>query len=372
MTAPRFRDSAAKHLARAVWRAGLALHARISAPAVRRGDGPRVYYGGARAGDRGGPLVKVAKLAEAFPERRWGYNLIYALSNAPYLSAATLARLKGRGVAVVSNQNGVYFPAWYGGDCAAENRRMAVAHGLADHVFYQSEFCRRSAEKFLGSRSGPSEILYNAIDCHRFAPAGDRDRRAKGCVFLVAGKIGAHQSYRVTRPIEALALVRSQGLDAKLRVVGPVDATARAAAEAVAGRSGISDAVEFSGPYAQAEAPSVFANADAFVTVTHNDSCPSTVIEAMASGLPVVYANSGGVPELVGDAAGLAVETGESWDQPMVPAAPAVADAMLGVASRREAFAPAARARAVERFDLAPWIERHRRVFDTLVEGRRG
>ncbi|MSO54536.1 MAG: glycosyltransferase [Rhodospirillales bacterium] len=371
VTEQRFRDPTGKRLVRGLYRVGLDLQARANIAAVRRDGVPRVYYGGARAGDRGGPLVKVAKLAQAFPEQRWGYNLLYALSNAPYLSAATLARIKGRGVAVVANQNGVFFPAWYGGDCAAENQWMSAAHDLADHVFYQSEFCRRSAEQFLGRRTGPSEVLHNAVDCRRFVPAGDRDRRDGEFIFLVAGKIGAHQSYRVTVPIEALAFVRRQGLVARLRIAGSLEPTARAEAMAVAARNGVGSAVAFDGPYAQTTAPTVFSSADAFVTVTHNDSCPSAVIEAMASGLPVVYAKSGGVPELVGDA-GVAVKTGESWIRPMIPSVHAVADAMQRVAAQRDTLGAVARARAVERFDLPLWIERHRRVFESLIGGNRG
>ena len=59
------------------------------------GAHPRVFYGGARAGDIGGPLVKVKRLAAHFPEHPWGFNLVYNLSGAPYLPAAALGKLFG-------------------------------------------------------------------------------------------------------------------------------------------------------------------------------------------------------------------------------------------------------------------------------------
>jgi len=41
---------------------------------------------------------------------------------------------------------------------------------------------------------------------------------------------------------------------------------------------------------------------DLYITFTHKDPCPNTVVEAMAHGLPVVGVDSGGVPDIVGDA----------------------------------------------------------------------
>ena len=46
--------------------------------------------------------------------------------------------------------------------------------------------------------------------------------------------------------------------------------------------------------------------------------------------------------------------------------------AMNEVAGNHAAFAAAARNRAVERFDIGAWYERHRQVFQSLLEARRG
>jgi glycosyltransferase involved in cell wall biosynthesis len=40
---------------------------------------------------------------------------------------------------------------------------------------------------------------------------------------------------------------------------------------------------------------------DVFLNLSENDPCPNVVLEALASGLPVLYKPSGGVPELVGE-----------------------------------------------------------------------
>jgi glycosyltransferase involved in cell wall biosynthesis len=91
------------------------------------------------------------------------------------------------------------------------------------------------------------------------------------------------------------------------------------------------------------------------------------VIEAMACGLPVVYPASGGTVELVGDEAGIGVPHPESWDRDEPPSPDALADAAKRVLADLPAYSAAARNRAVERFSLQPWLERHAQLFAELA-----
>ncbi|MBI5164212.1 MAG: glycosyltransferase family 4 protein [Magnetospirillum sp.] len=355
----------AKRLARTAY--GAALTAQCLVAGRRGGDVARPWFGGARAGSGGGPRLKVGRLAQMFGEHELAFNLVYLLSNMPYLSAAALAGLRRRGFPIVLNQNGVFYPAWYGGDWRAMNRRMSAAYHAADRVLWQSDFCRRAAEHFLGPRQGPAEILTNAVDTARFVPAPPRP--AGPLRFLVAGRIGAHQATRVTVPVMALAALRRHGVAATLTLAGALDEPVLAAARRLAVENRVESAVSLLGPYDGASAPALFAAHDVFVTLTHQDACPTAVIEAMACGLPVVHVTSGGVPELVGEA-GVAVETGENFERPLVPAWEAVAEAMLTVVDRHAALSTAARDRAVRHFDLEPWLARHRALFVQLLRGR--
>jgi glycosyltransferase involved in cell wall biosynthesis len=335
---------------------------------VPRRSGLAVYYGGARAGDVGGPLVKINRLREYFPEVRWGYNLLYLLSNTPYLPKYALKIAKQRGVPIVHNQNGVFYSAWYSGDWQAQNQRMARSYHAADWVFYQSEFCRRAANHFLGKRSGPGEILYNAVDTTRFSPEAHRERRVNGrWNFLVTGKIANHLYYRLESTIAGVHVARRQGLDANLVIAGWVESEARSRAEAFAKELGAGAAVTFTGPYTQREAPEIYRRADAYVMTKHNDPCPNTVLEALATGLPVLYSDTGGVPELVGEDAGIALGCEQGWETPSVPTAETIAEGMLRIAMSHAVFSAAARRRAVERFDIGYWIHRHRAVFHQLT-----
>jgi glycosyltransferase involved in cell wall biosynthesis len=305
-------------------------------------------------------------LKSLFPEHWIGFSLVYMLSNALYLPASAIARLRAAGVPIVLNQNGVFYPGWYPEGWERENARMAAVRARADYVFYQSEFCRRCAEKFLGPRTGRSEILYNAVDTGHFTPRQPSDAKAP-FAFLITGKFGNWTAYRLTSSIDGLAAARKSGLDVRLCIAGYIEHSVEAGARKQVDRLGLADIVTFKGPYTGAEAPNIYRMADAYLMTKHNDPCPNSVLEAMACGLPVLYSASGGVPEQVGSEAGFGLDVPETFEEDVFPAPNAIAEGMARVITGRESMSAAARNRAVERFDLSLWFARHETIFRSLV-----
>jgi glycosyltransferase involved in cell wall biosynthesis len=332
-----------------------------------------VYYGHRRVPAPGelawGGWVKLQVLGSVFPNTPRGWRLLYACSSTPTPELPALLRLAARRRApLIWNQNGVATPAWRE-DYMLVNREIARGLRAADHVLFQSGFCRMSTELFVGLPSCGSEILYNPVDTQRFVP---RERRRDGLEILVAGN--QHVPEALEAALRAFAIVAAREPGARLVVAGRVgwsgdpggderEARRLAAALGVAGRVG------WRGTYTQAEAPALFAGADVLLFPTVNAPCPTTVLEAIACGLPVVYASPGGTVELVGPEAGIAVDAPLSWDVFRTPDPEALADAVLRLAADLDPWAEAARRRAVESFDLRPWLERHRRLFSELLEG---
>ena len=78
------------------------------------------------------------------------------------------------------NQNGVFYPGWYTGNWEKKNLQMSIFYHASDYVFWQSKFCRYSANKFLGVRKGPGEILYNAVDLNHYKP---KEKNKKNDIF---------------------------------------------------------------------------------------------------------------------------------------------------------------------------------------------
>src|SRR5262249_54972268 len=156
-----------------------------------------------------------------------------------------------------------------------------------------------------------SEVLHNPVDTTRFVPSPERRRRP--LTLLLGGN--QYQRYRFEAALETLALVRRERTDARLIVTGALSFEgAEESASLLIGRLGLEEAVDLLGPYTQAEAPEVMRLADVLLHPKVNDPCPSVVLEALASGLPVAYSATGGVPELVGDEAGLGVPGLLDWE----------------------------------------------------------
>jgi len=71
--------------------------------------------------------------------------------------------------------------------------------------------------------------------------------------------------------------------------------------------------------------------------------------------------------ELVDGEAGIGVPHPVGWDRDQPPAPEDLADAVLRVLADRATYAEGARRRAVERFDVHPWLDRHEELFNQLL-----
>ena len=329
-----------------------------------REPGVRVFYGHDVVPSPGdavaGGTGKFQRLSQRFPNSPDDFSLLYLGSTwLPRDLRALLALARRRRTPVVVNQSGVAYPGWAAEQTDDINRPFRRALLAADHVLYQSSFCKRSADEWLGEPRGTWEVLYNAVDVHHFTPAPSAPDGAP--VLLLAGD--QTQAYRLDVALRTLAQLPQARLIVTGRLVADPSPLLR--------ELGIGDRVEFTGRYAQRDAPAIFRRAHLLLHTKVKDPCPSAVVEAMACGLPVVYAASGGTVELVGDEAGIGVPHPDGWEQDEPPQPAALAEAVDRALADRDALAAAARARAVERFALEPWLDRHGALFNELAGGPR-
>lgn len=331
---------------------------------------PKVNYGGARGGFKGGPQVKMQLLQQLFPESKNEYNILYLLSGALYMPKCALRRLKDRGVKIILNQNGVFYPAWSPDTWKEKNERMAEVLAQSNHIFYQSNFCKLSADKFLSQPIGTYEVLYNGVDTSFFKPISREQKKDNSFQFLVSGNISASTFYRLENALDGLEEARKGGLNVKIRFVGILSPIAKDRINSLTQQKNMASYFKIDKYYSREEAPLVIADADAYLMTKHNDPCPNAVLEAMACGLPVLYSASGGVPELVGNDAGIGMSVQQSFDELFVPNAGQIAEGMEKIINNHSQFSQEARNRAVRLFDIQIWAERHRSAFLKIINER--
>jgi len=150
------------------------------------------------------------------------------------------------------------------------------------------------------------------------------------------------------------------------RLVIAGDGILRAALECRAQELGLAGRVEFPGPLSPQETGRRMASAAAFVYATHGEGCPLAVLEAMASGLPIVASRVPGLAEILEDGRTARLVP------PRDPVA--LADALSALLNRPEEAAQlgrAARQVALREYSLAKCVAAYEGLFDSLLHVHR-
>ena len=206
----------------------------------------------------------------------------YVLSTLP---AMIVGRLRGRPVLV-------HYHSGEAPDHLARSwlARWTLAH-LADVIVVPSGFLRDVFAR-VGLRA---DVVHNTVDFERFP------FRARGALRpRIVSTRNLEKDYNVACTLRAFEIVQRRYPDASLTVVG--DGRQRPALEALAHELGLRN-VTFAGRVAPAEIPRYYADADIYVQTPDIDNMPLSVLEAYASGAPVVSTDVGGLPSMLTDGA---------------------------------------------------------------------
>lgn len=336
----------------------------------------RVFYGHEHIPAPGemasGGIIKYQDLQRDYPNCKEGANIVYLVSSAlPSCPKILVQHAKKRGAKLIVNQNGVAFPAYHGKRIERMNRPRRYLLQHADHVIYQSQYCKLSSDIFLTDKISRYSILYNPVDTNFFIPRPGVKKEGQ-LTLLMAGSHGF--LYRVDSGVKTLAVLRNQGVNACLKIYGRLawkqdPALCKRELMALCKEYGVENFVELGRPYRQIDAPSIYQSADVLIHTQYNDACPRTVVEAMACGLPVVYSKSGGTPELVGADAGIGVHVPLDWNNVHYVDPDQMAQSVRRVMESNEKFSAAARERACRDFDVKKWLSAHKEILSSVLSG---
>jgi L-malate glycosyltransferase len=149
-----------------------------------------------------------------------------------------------------------------------------------------------------------ARIVPNVVDLREFTY---RHRTVLQPVLLCTRNFEAH--YGVDLVIRAFTEVKKKFPDALLRLVGkgPEEPAIRALVRELQ-----LEGVEFLGPVPRDKIARVYAGADIFVNASWVDNLPGSILEAFASGTPVVTTSAGGIPYMLKhEETGLMCEPGD-------------------------------------------------------------
>jgi glycosyltransferase involved in cell wall biosynthesis len=145
-------------------------------------------------------------------------------------------------------------------------------------------------------------VIRNGVDLERFASVrADRQGlfphlAAQSQLIAVVANMNVETKGHADL-IRAAAEVSREFHDAKFLLVG--DGAERSRLEALTQELGLSNTVLFLGR--RKDVPDILACCDLFVLPSWAEGLPNSVLEAMASGLPVVATRVGGTPEIIED-----------------------------------------------------------------------
>ena len=239
---------------------------------------------------------------------------------------------------------------------------------LVDRYVTVSKDLERYLIERIGIRPGRITQIYNGVDTERFSPSPrpTRDRlppdfRGDGRVVLgIVGRLQPVKDYpTVLRAMEHLGR-RAPELGSRLRLAIFGDGPRLSEMKELAAALRIEDRVWFAGSVE--DVPGSLRSVDLFALSSLNEGISNTILEAMATGLPVIASAVGGNVELVdpgvtgvffapGDVEGLSERLAAYVDDPDL----------------RRRHGAAGRARAVERFSLDSMVARYQDLYDTVL-----
>ena len=210
--------------------------------------------------------------------------------------------------------------------------------------------------------TGRAHLVPPGVDCELFTPPADTSAREPRVLYV--GRVERTSRWKGLHVlVQSLVRLRERVPGVRLGVVGDGDDVPhlRARAELL----GVADLIDWHGAVPHSELPDLYRRAGVTVlpSLTESESFGMTLVEAMASGCPVVGSDVGGIPFVVRDGVdGLLVAPGD---------ASALADGIASVLTdpaRAAALGAAGREAALSRWD---WSRQEQRTVEVIERAAR-
>ncbi|MFK7964997.1 MAG: glycosyltransferase [Burkholderiaceae bacterium] len=262
---------------------------------------------------------------------------------------------------------------WDEADQYGRNRRYTRLRQLTKNVIHQQVALSSRTSDYLKETVGVAghklREIHNGVDTKRFEPASDRanDSKPGGWAFsqdnFVIGSVGRLSSVKNQRLMCLAFSALRQRHDhfrqkAKLVIVG--DGPDRIQLQQLVAAEDMADAVWFAGD--RSDIPQMLQQMDVFCLPSKAEGLSNSVLEAMATGLPIVATDVGGNSEQIDDGVSGLITPSED--------ANAMANAFEQVfdsTSMGERLGQAARKKAVSCFSLQSMVAEYQQLYTDML-----
>lgn len=289
-------------------------------------------------------------------------NAILVIAGSKYILKLLIARL--RSIRVVQRLDG---PNWHHRQMKtgikhflrseANNALMQIIRKyLANDLIYQSEFAKQWWDDLYGEVKKPYKIVFNGIDLEEFSPDGSETPPLEHVrVLVLEGRMGGGQEKGLENAIHlAEKLQPTLKVPLELMVVGKVDPQIQNDWEKTAAIS-----INWRGQIPRNEVPKIDRSAHFLFSADINGSCPNTVVEALACGLPVLGFATGAIPEMVTTTSGRCAPYGSDHWKLEPPVFDQILKDAIEIINNQVIFRAGARKRAEEAFDINTLMDQY-------------
>jgi glycosyltransferase involved in cell wall biosynthesis len=174
----------------------------------------------------------------------------------------------------------------------------------ATRIIAVSDFTRKELKQYYKIPENRIRVIHNGVDTHKFQPATDK-RKIKmelglnpdELAILSVGRLYARKGLFTL--IDAMPPVVKRFKNARFVISGKGQSDEMAKLVTHAEQLGVKDNIVFTGYYPDKKLPKLYQAADIFAFSTFYEHHPFAVLEALATGLPVVTTTVGGIPETI-------------------------------------------------------------------------
>jgi glycosyltransferase involved in cell wall biosynthesis len=288
--------------------------------------------------------------------QRSGYDLVHAFFGFPtgWLCYRTAGRLP-------------YIISLRGSDVPGQHARLTVDYKLLGPLFKRiwkkasalvacSEGLKSRALHFMPSAA--IDVIPNGVDLERFFPSKTA-QLSDELRLITVGRLSVTK--RIEMLIDAVELLIKQGYKVRFSIIG--GGAAEESLRRLIMEKNLASFIELTGRVEPENMPDFYQGSDIYISATMQEGMSNAMLEAIASGLPVITTRCEGAEELIVDN-GIIVE--QLGAEPMAEAIKALADdrkrcEQMSIGARRQA----------ERFTWKnvadEYLDRYRKILSVTV-----